>query len=131
MKIHGVGIDVVEIRRVAAALERRHGGFARRVFTAAEAEHCEGRHDRAASYAVRFAAKEAVAKALGTGVGSRAAWLDMEIVRQPTEAPQVVLHGAARRFADEHHIIDIKISLTHSREYAVANAIALAAETPI
>lgn len=126
MRVFGIGIDVVEVARIAAAIQRHGEPFLARLFTPAEREYCEARHIPALPYAARFAAKEAVAKALGTGIGEHAGWLDLEIVHGPANAPKLVLRGAAKAFALAHGITDIQISLTHAHHYAAANAIAIA-----
>ena len=95
MRIFGIGIDVVEVARIASAIQRHGEPFLARVFTAGERAYCESRKVPALHFAARFAAKEAVVKALGTGIGEHAAWLDLEITRDPVGAPQVVLGGAA------------------------------------
>ena len=125
MRVFGIGIDVVEVARIAAAIDRHGALFLARLFTAAEREYCDSQRIPALYYAARFAAKEAVAKALGTGIGSHASWLDLEIVHDPNGAPQLVLGTTAAAFAKAHRITDIKISLTHARHYAAANAIAI------
>jgi holo-[acyl-carrier protein] synthase len=123
MRVFGIGIDVVEVARIASAMERHGDPFMARVFTPAEREYCQSHHSPALHYAARFAAKEAVAKALGTGIGSHA---DLEIVHAAGGAPQLLLTGAAKDFAAAHGITDIQISLSHAHDYAAANAIALA-----
>ena len=124
MRVLGIGIDVVEVARIAAAITRHGEPFLARLFTAAERGYCEAQHNPAPCYAARFAAKEAVAKAFGTGIGGHAPWLDLEIVHDANGAPQLVLGASAAAFAKDHGITDIKISLTHTRHYAAANAIA-------
>ncbi len=126
MRIFGIGIDVVEVARIASAIERHGETFLMKIFTPAEREYCETRKTPAMHYAARFAAKEAVSKALGTGIGRNAGLRDLEILNDPAGAPKLHLSGAAGIFAKEHGITDIQISLTHAREYAAANAIALA-----
>lgn len=125
MRIHGIGIDVVEIPRIAAAIERHGEPFLARIFTAAERRYCTAHGTPEIHFAARFAAKEAVAKALGTGIGGQANWLDLEIERTPAGAPTVRLHGAAASFAKDHGITTVQISLTHTKDYAAANAIAI------
>ena len=125
MNLHGLGIDVVEVARIAAAIERHGEPFLARIFTAAERDYCSGQHRPAQHFAARFAAKEAAVKALGTGIGEHAGWLDLEIRRSPDGAPTLVLHGAAADFAKRHGIAEVRISLTHTKDYAAANAIAL------
>ena len=125
MNLHGLGIDVVEVARIAAAIERYGEAFLARIFTAAERDYCSGQHAPAQHFAARFAAKEAAVKALGTGIGEHAGWLDLEIRRSPAGAPELLLHGAAAEFAKRHGIAEVRISLTHTKDYAAANAIAL------
>ena len=125
MTIHGIGIDVVEVERIAAAIARHGEAFLARLFTPAERSYCEAKKQPAIHYAARFAAKEAVAKSLGTGIGAQANWLDLEIAHAPGGAPKLVLHGLAAAFASSHAISEIQISLTHTTAYAAANAIAI------
>lgn len=126
MRIFGIGIDVVEVERIADAIQRHGESFLSRLFTAAERDYCESCHHPALHYAARFAAKEAVSKSLGTGIGGHAGWLDLEIVHDDSKAPKLRLSGVAQAFANDHGITEIQISLTHTRQYAAANAIALA-----
>ena len=123
MKLIGLGIDVVEIDRIADALERIGDAFEKRIFTDAEREYCRRQKRPATHFAARFAAKEAVAKALGTGIGENAAWTELEVCRLKTGEPQMVLSGSAAAKAESLGVIEIKISLTHAREYAAANAV--------
>ena len=125
MKIHGIGIDVVEVARIAANLERHRVAFLTRVFTPAERAYSEAHRQPAIHLAARFAAKEAVAKAFGTGIGEHAGLLEIEVVHTPAGAPEVLLHGAAAAFADAHGISQVLLSLTHTEHYAAANAIAV------
>ncbi|NJM36533.1 MAG: holo-ACP synthase [Akkermansiaceae bacterium] len=125
MKIFGIGIDVVEVERIASAIERHGEPFLAKLFTARERSYCDSQKKPALHYAARFAAKEAVSKALGTGIGRQAGWLDLEIIRDALGAPKLDLHGLAADFAKQHAITEIQISLTHAREYAAANAVAI------
>ena len=125
MRIFGIGIDVVEVDRIASAIERHGEPFLAKLFTPAERTYCTAQKMPELHYAARFAAKEAVSKALGTGIGSQAGWLDLEITRDPSGAPKLCLQGAAAVFTKSRGITDIQISLTHARDYAVANAIAI------
>ena len=99
--------------------------FASRVFTEAERAYCDSQKRPAIHYAARFAAKEAVAKALGTGIGKDLSWLDMEIRRRESGEPEVFLSGDGAQFAKDNNLGQIKISLTHAQHYAAANAVAL------
>lgn len=125
MRIHGIGIDVVEVERIASAIARHGEPFLSRLFTDAERSYCAAQKRPELHYAARFAAKEAVSKALGTGIGGEAGWLDLEVTRDALGAPKLVLHGAAADFAKSKGIPEIQISLSHAKDYAAANAVAL------
>lgn len=119
----GVGTDLIEIARVRQAVDRGGRRFLERVFTEGEIAFCEGRRDRFACLAARFAAKEAVFKALGSGLaGCR--WVDVEVRRAAGERPEILLHGTAARLARENGIVSVLVSLSHGREHAVAFALA-------
>ena len=128
MRVFGIGIDVVEVERIASAIQRHGEPFLAKMFTPAERIYCESRKNPAMHYAARFAAKEAVSKALGTGIGGQAGWLELEITRDPSGAPKLLLQGNAAEFAKQNGITEIQISLTHARDYAAANAIAIASD---
>jgi holo-[acyl-carrier protein] synthase len=116
------GVDSVEIARIAEARARHGDRFLVRVFTHQERLSCQ---DRIESLAARFAAKEAAAKALGTGVWRHGiGWTDLEIVRQPTGAPLLRLHGAAARRAEQLGWHTWSVSLTHDRTRAIAFVVA-------
>ena len=125
MSVFGIGIDVVEVERIASSMAEFGGRFAERIFTAGERAYCEAQKRPELHYAARFAAKEAVAKAFGTGIGKELGWLDMEIVRRESGEPALLLSGCGKAFADARGIVEVKISLTHARHYAAANAVAL------
>ena len=111
---------MIEISRIREAIERQGERFLKRVFTAQELAVCAG---NTSSLAARFAAKEAVAKALGTGLG-KVAWTDVEILRGESGEPVLILHGTARRLAEEMGLNSWAISLSHTRENSVAQVIA-------
>lgn len=115
------GIDIIEIKRIENAIARHGDHFLRRVFTPIETADCRG---NVASLAVRFTAKEAAAKALGSGIG-QVGWQDLEIIRGPANQPQLKLHGAAAEIAQEQDWQSWSISLSHSLEYATAIVIAI------
>lgn len=124
--IVGIGVDLIEVERIAIALARPRTGerFKSRVFTPAEIDYCDRRRRAAAqSYAARFAAKEAAMKALGKGLGDGVAWRDIE-VRREGGAPFLVLSGRTRTLADELEIRRLHLSLTHTATLAVAYVIA-------
>lgn len=125
MQIFGIGIDVVEVERIGSSMDEFGDRFASRIFTEAERAYCQSQKRPELHFAARFAAKEAIAKAFGTGIGKDLNWLDMEIVRRPSGEPAVELSGAGKVFAEARRIREIKISLTHARHYAAANAVAL------
>lgn len=121
--IVATGIDIVEISRMQEVFARRGERFRARVFTEAEIEYCESRASKSESYAARFAAKEAVMKALGTGWAEGIAWRDIEVVRASTGAPQLRLSGRALERFDEIGARKAHLSLTHSRDIAIAQVI--------
>ena len=122
--IIGTGNDLIEIERIARSYERYGGHLLRRVYTEAEAAYCKARKRTAQHLAARFAAKEAVAKALGTGMKEGVAWRGIEVTREPGRAPRIVLHGRAAEVAAGLGIKTIHISLSHSDSHALAFAIA-------
>lgn len=115
------GIDMIENKRVAEGIERLGERFLNRFFTPAERLDCDGKPHRLAA---RIAAKEAVAKALGTGIGD-VSWQEIEILPDTRRRPVLYLHGAAARISDELGLTQWDISLTHTDEYASAVAIAI------
>lgn len=125
MSIHGIGIDLVEIPRLRELIARQGDMFLRRVFTPAERAFCEARKNAEQHYAGRFAAKEAVAKSFGTGIGKHMAFLEIEVVPMENGAPRIVLHGAAESHAAECGVAEVLLSITHTESYAVANALAV------
>jgi holo-[acyl-carrier protein] synthase len=116
----GVGVDIVEIERVAGVVARWGGRFLERVYTAAELTYCRG---RTPELAARFAGKEAIAKALGTGIRGLS-WREMEILADPLGKPIVRLHGRAGQRALAIGLSQFAISLSHSRDFAVAMVVA-------
>jgi holo-[acyl-carrier protein] synthase len=127
MAIVGTGVDVAEVARLQAALEDPQTGarFKARVFTPGEQRYCERRGvARYQSYAARFAAKEAVMKALGHGWGRHVGWLDVEVVREPDGRPTVQLHGKAAATAAAAGITRLHLAITHTRDIAVAQIVA-------
>ncbi|MGJ8671756.1 holo-ACP synthase [Rubritalea sp.] len=127
MQIFGIGIDVVEIERIEESIEKFGDKFLNRIFTPAERAYCDAQKRPHVNYAARFAVKEAVAKSFGTGIGKELSWLDMSIQRASSGEPSVELSGAGKEFAEKHHIAQVKVSLTHAKLYAAANAVALSA----
>jgi holo-[acyl-carrier protein] synthase len=118
----GVGIDLCDIARMERELAREGGGFRDEVFSPAEIAYCEAMRLPALHYAARFAAKEAVFKALTAAGVSGATWRDVEIARGPSGEPRVVLHGAVGLAAHQRGVERVAVSLTHTRELAAACA---------
>lgn len=125
MKIFGIGIDVIEVERIEEAVEEFGDRFLERIFTAAERAYCQRQQRPAIHYAARWAAKEAVSKAFGTGIGVELGWQDMEVSRRKSGEPELLLHGRGERFAADNGIVQVKISLTHAKSYAAANAVVI------
>lgn len=119
--IFGIGTDMVEIRRIQNAIER-NPRFLQKVYTEEEIRYCQRKKNQWQSFAARFAAKEAVSKAMGTGIGP-IGLREIEIISAASGQPQVVLHGAAKTFALEHAITRVSLSLSHSEAYAIATVI--------
>ena len=123
--IKGIGTDIIEISRIKNVIEKRPEGFCDRFFTEEEKQYCQLMKDPYPHYAVRFAAKEAVVKALGTGFRGMK-FTDVEVTRDKAGKPSVQLHGKALEIARGKEIIKIELSLSHSKDSAVAFAIAIA-----
>ncbi len=121
----GLGTDITEVPRIQRSIERFGQHFLDRVYTAGEIAYCQARKKGAVeSFAARFAAKEAAAKALGTGISRGVSWGEFEVVRAPGEAPRLVLHGRAAELAAARGIRRLSLSLTHTRELAMAVVLA-------
>jgi holo-[acyl-carrier protein] synthase len=110
----------MEIARIAQSVDRFGERFLRRVFTPSEIEYCRRKKNAAESFAARFAAKEAGAKALGTGISRGVGWLELEVTRAPGERPILDLTGRAADRARSLGVAHISLSLTHSRDVALA-----------
>ncbi len=123
MAVLGLGVDIVEIDRMAAALERRPR-LKERIFSAEERRYCDKRARPEVHYALRFAAKEAVLKALGTGF-SGMRFCDVEVVREGNGRPTPRLSGAAARRAEELGVVEMHLSLSFTHTTAVASAVAV------
>src|SRR5918911_165448 len=121
--IVATGIDMVEIARIEDVFARRGPRFRDRVFTASEIAYCESRAARMESYAARFAAKEAAMKALGTGWGDGVGWHDIEVQRSPAGVPSLVFYGRALQRLNQLGARRTHLSLTHSRDFALAQVI--------
>jgi holo-[acyl-carrier protein] synthase len=117
--IIGIGTDIIRVDRIQKSMDA-NPGFGEKLFTSSETTYCEARASKHQSYAARFAAKEAVMKALGTGWNERVHWLDIEILRDGDEAPRVLLHGETKRLADELGVSAIHLTMSHEQKYATA-----------
>jgi holo-[acyl-carrier protein] synthase len=116
----GTGVDLIEIERIAHSIERYGDRFLRRVYTDHEIAYCSRKRDSAESFAARFAAKEAGAKALGTGISMGVTWNEFQIARQPGGRPVLELRGRAALLARQLGVKTISLSLTHSGSLAMA-----------
>jgi holo-[acyl-carrier protein] synthase len=124
--ILGTGVDLIENARIKEMLSRWDDRFILRVFSVEEKAYCESKAFPAQHFAARFAIKEAVAKALGTGIGPHMGWGDIEVERDVTSgAPSVRLHGVAKEYAEQHGVSRILISLSHTKMYSIAQAVAV------
>lgn len=121
--IVATGIDIVEISRIEEAFAKHGLRFRDRVFTQSEIQYCEQQASRFASYGARFAAKEAAMKALGTGWTEGVRWHDIEVVRDEKGAPSIELSGRARELATRLGARRAHVSLSHSRELAIAQVL--------
>lgn len=123
MAIYGIGIDLVQVERIDRSLARWGRRFTDRVFTEAEQFHCESGKRAAQCYALRFAAKEAFAKALGLGIRKPVLWKDMEVTHGPAGQPKITLSERAKAYCRERGIGSWHLSLTDDGRYGAAVAI--------
>jgi len=126
MEIVAHGIDLVDCPRIEEMIKRHGERFINRIFTAAEQAYAEANKDRIEKLAGRFAAKEAILKLMGTGWRGKIAWTDIEIVNNPAGQPQVTLTGEVKKLAEKFGIKHISVSITHTANFAIASAVALA-----
>lgn len=121
--ILGTGIDLIEVARIAASLEKFGDRFVNRILLPDEIAYCRSHKNPAPFLAVRFAAKEAVSKAFGTGIGAQLGWRDIEIRRRESGEPFVVLHGKGGELLAARGAKKMHVSLSHTEHYATATAI--------
>ena len=121
--ILGLGTDITEIARVKSSLERFGDSFLNRILRPEEVTYCRTQKDIALPVAARFAAKEAISKAFGTGIGAQLGWQDIEIRRRPSGEPYVVLYGGGLKLIEERKGKQVLVSLSHTVNYATAVAI--------
>jgi holo-[acyl-carrier protein] synthase len=121
--IVGSGIDLVEIARIQQSVQRFGQRFLDRVYTAAEQGYCLRKRNSAESLAARFAAKEAGAKALGTGISHGVSWLEIEVVREPGGRPTIRFHGRAAEIAQAMGVAHVALSITHTATLSMASVV--------
>ena len=126
MELIAHGIDLVDFPRIEQMIERHGDRFLDRVFTAAEQQYARGHRNTVEKYAGRFAAKEAILKLIGTGWRGKIAWTDVEVTNNPAGRPEVTLSGEVKEIAERLGIRQISISITHTANFAIASAVALA-----
>lgn len=120
--ILGIGIDIIEVTRIASSFERFGERFVNRILLPDEITYCLTHKNPAPFIAARFAAKEAISKAFGTGIGAALGWQDMEIRRKESGEPFVVLHGKGKELFAKRDAKQLLISLSHTEHYAAATA---------
>lgn len=125
MSIVGIGTDIIECERIDRMIRRHADHFVHRVFTNSEIRYCSGRKSSDQHFAGRWAAKEAILKALGTGWIAGILWTDVEVVNESSGRPVVKLHGGAAKVAEKKGIRVVEISISHCKAYATALALAL------
>lgn len=129
MSVLGIGVDIVETQRIEHSLERFGERFLHRVFTAGEIAYCQSMKYPARHFAARFAAKEAVSKAFGTGIGKSMGWKDIDVHREGSGQPFVVLDGGAKQLAAQRNVSAVWISLSHTDHNAAAMAVVETSES--
>jgi holo-[acyl-carrier protein] synthase len=120
----GLGTDLIEIARIERSVARFGEAFLNRVFTPGEVAYCQRKKNAAESFAARFAAKEAGAKALGTGISRGVSWREFEVKRKPGQRPELFLSGRAEEIAAGLGVKRLSLSLTHSKELSMAVVVA-------
>lgn len=118
--IIGIGTDIVSIQRIEKAVERFEEKFINKIFTDGEMFYCNGKKEKAPYLAARFAAKESVMKALGTGISKGIGFKDIEVARTQGKRPDIILHGKGKEMAESLGVKDIHLSISHDAGFAVA-----------
>ena len=121
--ILGIGTDLIEVTRIAKAYEKFGARFANRILLPDEIAYCESHRNPAPFLAARFAAKEAISKAFGTGIGAQLGWQDMEIRRRESGEPWVLLHGKGKVLFEARGALRLLVTLSHTENYATAMAV--------
>ena len=129
--IVGLGTDIVEISRIGEMIERHADAFLNRIFTPEEIRYCQRHKEFSQHFAGRWAAKEAVMKALGTGFVKGISFKDVEVCKLKSGAPNIQLSGGARDCATQQGIVQVLITISHCRTFATATAIAVSQQQPI
>ena len=126
MEIVAHGIDLVDCPRIEEMVKRHGERFIKRVFTTAEQAYADANKDRIEKLAGRFAAKEAVLKLMGTGWRGKIAWTDIEVVNNAAGQPEVTLFGEVKKLAEGLGIEHVSVSITHTANFVIASAVAIA-----
>lgn len=121
--IVGMGVDIAEVARIRSTIEKRGEAFLRRIYTPGEIAYCERFKNKFERYAGRFAVKEAAMKALGTGWSRGVRWVDLEVIREQSGRPTLVIQGKAGKIAARLGVKNIAVSITHTAEQAWAQVI--------
>ena len=117
--IFGIGIDIIEVERVEKLVSKKDK-YLQKIYTLSEINYCECKRNRAEEYAVRFAGKEALLKAVGTGISKGLKFNEIEIVNNKLGKPEIVLYGSTKKYVAKNKIKNIQVSLSHLKEYAIA-----------
>ena len=128
--ILGTGVDIVETARIQDSLDKFGERFLKRCFWPEEIAYCQQMKFPALHFAARFAAKEAISKAFGTGIGAKLGWKDMEIGKRDSGEPFVILHGKGESLARERGVTELFVSLSHCKDYAAAQAVIVGRAPP-
>ena len=118
--IFGIGIDLVEVDRLRSSVKKFGDRFLNRIFTENEIKYCQTKFNSYQHYAVRFAAKEALLKAIGTGLRSGMTWHQIEIVNDTRAKPSIITYGECQKFLQKLEIKKIELSLSHTKDHGVA-----------
>jgi holo-[acyl-carrier protein] synthase len=121
--ILGLGIDIIEVARIGSSYERFGERFLKRILLPNEIRYCLSHSAPAPFLAARFAAKEAISKAFGTGIGAQLGWQDMEVGRRESGEPYVILHGLGQTLLAQRNASIVLISLSHTQQHAAAVAV--------
>lgn len=121
--IKGFGVDIVEVKRVKAAVKKYGRRFLYKIYTKRELDYCRSKGAPEQHLAARFAAKEAVYKAFGGDGKIAIAWTDIEVINEKNGKPKVILKGSAKRLMNKRNVLNVVISLSHTKNYAVGNCL--------